>query len=78
MKTRHIAVVVLLGACAAGCTIYVVPGDPRPAAPPEVEASGSAGVEIGIFDDELSPYGRWIERPELPSGETRSDARGVR
>jgi uncharacterized protein DUF6600 len=73
MKTRHIAVVVLLGACAAGCTIYVVPGDPPPAASPEVEASDFAGVEIGIFDDELSPYGRWIERPAygrvwLPSG----------
>jgi len=62
MKSKEIAVLALLGCGLTGCAVYVPPPPP----PPDevrVDASDHGAVEIGVFYDELTPYGRWVERP---------------
>jgi len=74
MNAKHFAVLALLGSgLSAGCVVYAPP--PPPDAPyDEVRAEGpDATVEVGVFYDELTPYGRWVERPEygriwIPAG----------
>ncbi|HTQ79222.1 MAG TPA: DUF6600 domain-containing protein [Thermoanaerobaculia bacterium] len=70
MKPIFLPLLALLATAATtGCVVYEVP---PPAAPRPVEANvqdvqadlpDHGAIELGTFNDELSPYGEWIERP---------------